>query len=225
MEPPRPPVTVSTPGGPPSSRHEPAPGPEHELGASRRVTAALAAGAVLVGLLVAVSGRGDDAPDDASADAPDASGRGVPLVVPQRVPGVAAMVSLGPAPGDRLLVQPLRVEVELSPVGRGVPGAPPPSQTDVELQAVTARGFAVRLDGPPLPRVLADTLVLAEPRTVVLDVEAVVSDCSVEPQAQRQLVLRVRSRFTEGSVRAVVQPEVVRALDRLVSRTCRRPRG
>ncbi len=223
MEPPRPPVTVSTPGGPPQGPHEPAPERDAPGASSRRVAGALAAAAVLVGLLVAVSGRGDGA--DVPADPPATSSTDRPLPRPQRVPGVGATVSLGAAPGERLLVQPLRVEIALSPVGRGVPGAPPPSQRDVVLQGLTARGFAVRLDGPPLPRVLADTLTLAQPRVVVLDVDAAVSDCSVETQAQRQLVLRVRSRFSQGSVRAAVQPEVVRALDRLVSRTCRRPRG
>jgi hypothetical protein len=55
---------------------------------------------------------------------------------------------------------------------------------------------------------------------------AVVDDCSIEPQARRDVVLTVRTGAgPDGAVRAVVDEDVVRALDRLVSRTCRRPRG
>ena len=51
-------------------------------------------------------------------------------------------------------------------------------------------------------------------------------DCAGEPQAPRGIVLTVRTGAgPDRTVRAVSDPDVARALDRLVSRTCGRPRG
>ena len=105
-------------------------------------------------------------------------------------------------PGSRF-VQPLLVSVT----------APGP----VQLVDVVARGFQLRVArGTPL----------GLERRQRLRVDAVVVDCAVETSAPRRVELRVR-RGDEPVAAVVVRsdPDVVRALDRLVARTCRRPRG
>lgn len=103
--------------------------------------------------------------------------------------------------------------------------AEPSALTLVDL---AARGFQLRLVGGALPQRLADVGRFGSGLTqqVPLLVDAVVVDCSVEVGAPRRITLSVRRG--DGPVGTVVvasDPEVVRALDRLVSRTCRRPRG
>jgi hypothetical protein len=135
------------------------------------------------------------------------------------VAGVAAAVEVGPAAGRSRFVEPLVVTVVLQ-AG--------PAAGRLELLAVEARGFALRVAGGT-PRALGDPDrrrrgMLTE--VVRLLVDAVVTDCAVDAQAQRTVALRVRpADGPVGVVPAPGDPEVVRALDRLVSRTCRRPRG
>lgn len=141
-------------------------------------------------------------------------------------PDISATASLAGAATDEPYVQRLTLTVDLPAfVGGGVSGGRLPGD-EVLLVGARARGFAVEPDDPrplvPLGRFgRADT-----GRSTTLPATVAVVDCSVETQARRDIVLTVRTGGgPDGDVRAVADADVVRALDRLVSRTCRRPRG
>ncbi len=91
----------------------------------------------------------------------------------------------------------------------------------VRLLGLTGRGFTVEPVDVELP-------LLAPPEATGLafDVEVLVNDCGVEPSAPRRLDLAVQRRDSPAAALAATSnPDVVRALDRLVAVTCGRPRG
>lgn len=91
----------------------------------------------------------------------------------------------------------------------------------LRLLGITGRGFSIQPVGVDLP-------LLLEPGSTGAPfvLEVLVNDCVVEPSAPRRLDLAVqRADRPPASVPARSDPDVVRALDRLVARTCGRPRG
>ena len=142
--------------------------------------------------------------------------------------GITATASLAGAPTDQPYVQRLVLTVDLPAFdGRGDSGGRLLGD-EVLLLDVSARGFTLETDDPrsPLPLGRFGRSTSGRSTTVPLAATAVVDDCSVEPQARRDIVLTVATgEGPDGVVQAASEPEVVRALDRLVSRTCRRPRG
>ena len=215
---PGPPVTVVVPGsagraadvltaGPPAPRRPPLP-------RGQRWTAAAAAVVLLGGLVtVARAGAAPPSPQPAPARLP----------APVAVPGVAASLTpVGPVrqPGELVARFALAVTVEaIAP--RGDSGSPS-ARDAVVLQALTARGFVVDLVGADLPLEVAGS----RQRTQMgFEVEVRVTDCSVDTQAPRQLALDVSRSDARGTLRVLTSADVVAVLDRLVSRSCRRPRG
>ena len=217
---PPPPITVTIPGqgaapaellavGPPAPARA-APRPSRGV----RVVGALGAAVLAAGALAAQDLRNRPAP---------------PFVLPPTVSvsGVSA-TSSAVRERSRPLVQRLVLTVQLEPAtGRG-DGGGGPQPGDLVLNAVEVRGFGVRLAQAQLPVVLGDVdrrgSGMAE--NIDVDVEVAVSDCAIEPSAQRRLVLQVRrGDGPVGPVTVMSPPDVVRALDRLVARTCNRPRG
>ena len=208
-----PPVTVVVPGrgavpgellavGPPADESAPR-GP---VPRSRWV--ALAAVVVLGAGVVQV----------ATYDVPPAA----PAVPPPPVSGVtAAAVQVRGLVGGPLVERfGLTVEVALRG-GRGDSGSPS-EQDAVSLLGVTGRGFFLELVGAALP------LEVPLDRTggrLALEATAQVSDCAIDSQAQRTLELQVQQGARTGEVKVAVDGDVVRLLDRLVARSCRRPRG
>jgi len=133
----------------------------------------------------------------------------------------AAAVDAG-RPGGPLLERfGLLVRVAPPPV-RGDSGSPS-EQDQVALLAVTGRGFFLETVGAPLPAPLGP--LDRSGGSVRFDLQAQVSDCAIDSQAQRTLELQVQQGPRTGEVKVSVDGEVVRLLDRLVARTCRRPRG
>ena len=130
---------------------------------------------------------------------------------------------------ERPLVTRLALDVVVSDAapGRGDSGGSP-EPTPLRLVDVTGRGFQVRLLGGGYPLTLGEFGRFGSGlRTVIpLGLEVVVADCSVDVGAQRRLTLVLRS--ADGPVATVdaqSNPAVTRALDDLVRRSCRRPRG
>jgi hypothetical protein len=159
-------------------------------------------------------------------DQPDAPVR--PTVLPQRLglPGVTASVALVE---DAPLVTRLTVvvAVDLGATGRGDTGGAVAPES-LQLLGLSGRGFALQPVGATLPLRLQDVGRFGSglPVVVPVPVEVVVADCSVNILAPRRIELSLRRG--NGPVRTVAvasRPAVVRALDGLVSRTCRRPRG
>lgn len=216
MEPAPPPITVTVAGqtaapaellagGPPPPRRPPVPGPQRAL--------ALAVCAVLgAGLLVAH--------DQRTAPPP-------PVALPPGVGVAGVSATAERAPGGTDAVERLRLTVLLqAATGRGDSGGSPDAGP-LRLLDVMARGFQVRLPGS-LPRRIGE----GERQSaggvlrVPLAAEVVVTDCSVETGAPRSLRLQLRrGDGPVGTVLVSSTPQVVRALDRLVQRTCRRPRA
>ena len=212
-----PPVTVTAPGSgsPPPDRLE---------GARRRsrpvrpaLVLVLLAAAALVGTATV---RGDGTP--APGPEPVLTGP-APLTATS---GITATASLAGAPTDQPYVQRLALTVDLPAFdGRSDSGGRLLGD-EIQLVAVRVRGFTVEPDEPGAPLPLGRFGRATGGRSTTVPLEAVVDDCSVEPQARRDVVLTVRTgEGPDGVVRAVVGADVVRALDRLVSRVCRRPRG
>lgn len=213
-----PPVTVTAPGagGPPPDVLEQAPSNGRRAGPA--AVLALLAVAVLVG--AAVLGGGSGAPAPPQRPAPPPPARTV-------TSGITATASLAGAATDDPYVQRLTLTVDLPAFdGRGDSGGRLLGD-EVLLVDVRVRGFTVEPDDPraPLPLGRFGRSTSGRSTTVPLAVTAVGDDCPVEPQPRRDLVLTVRTGDgPEGVVRATADAEVVRALDRLVGRTCR-PRG
>lgn len=215
------PVTVTTPGGGAgpgevlSSGRPPRPGPPRAVsGLAAAATAVLAAG-----LLVAQHVR-------RPTEAPRAAAPVPPFSRPVADDGITATATLGGAPTGQMYTQRLTLTVVLEPYdGRGEPGLRLLGD-EVALVDVRLRGFAVVPDDRRTPVPLGRFGRSNVGRATTVPLEASLTDCSIEPQARRDIVVLLRSG--EGPVEqlgAAVQPELVRALDRVVSRTCRRPRG
>ena len=208
-------MTVTAPGddGPPPDVLEGAPPPSRR----RWPTAALVLVAVVVLGAAAVGGGGEE-----------------PVVAPppaQEPPrtvtsGISATASLAGAPTDGQYAQRLTLTVDLPAFdGRSDSGGRLLGD-EVLLVETRVRGFTVEPDDPrsavPLGRFGRSN----RGRSTTVPATVVVDDCSIEPQARRDIVLTVRTgEGPDGTVRAVADADVVRALDRLVGRTCRRPRG
>lgn len=207
-------MTVTAPGrgGPPPDLLEGAPA------AARRPWPTVALGLVAVAVLgsVAVRGAGESPGPPPATSAP-------PRTVTS---GITASASLAGAATDQPYAQRLTITVELPAFdGRSDSGGRLLGD-EVVLVDARVRGFTVEPDDPrpavPLGRFGRSTT----GRSTTLPATVVVDDCAIEPQARRDIVLTVRTGAgPEGAVRAVADADVVRALDRLVSRTCRRPRG
>ncbi len=106
----------------------------------------------------------------------------------------------------------LAVLVELD--GSAAPGP-------LRLLGFTGRGFWIEPVDVELP-----LLVVPGATGTAFEIDVLVNDCGVEPSAPRRLDLAVqRADRPAASAPAKSDPDVVRALDRLVSRTCGRPRG
>jgi hypothetical protein len=213
---PAPPVTVTIPGrgaapaevlavGDPAPRRPPLP---------PRLRALTAAVLLVLGSGVAA------AVDQRSVEPP-------PPVPPQAgFPGVTARAQLDE---QRELVTLLQLEVVVAGGGTGqgdTGGDTEPEQ--LRLVDVTARGFSIQLVGRAVPLVLGEIGRFGSglQYVVPLGAEVVVSDCSVEVGAQRRItVLLRRGDGPTRPVRVDTGTAVVRALDDLVRRTCRRPRG
>ena len=98
-----------------------------------------------------------------------------------------------------------------------------PVAEQVTLVAVTGRGLFVELADTPLPVEIGPPA-----RTgagMAFEVAAQVSSCEVDRRGQRLLSLRVRQGSRTGEVQVTVDGGVVRLLDRLFLRTCRRSVG
>lgn len=209
-----PPVTVTAPGygGPPPDVLEGAP----VRSGRPRSTAVLAVLALTVLGAAVVGGRSTAPPAPRSTPvAPEATDAA----------GITATASLAGAPTDEPYAQRLTLTVDLPPLdGEGAAGRM--RGDEAALVEVQVRGFTVRPDDAREVLPLGRFGVADRGRSTTVPATAVVADCSIETQARRDIVLTVRTGAgPEGSVRAVAEPDVVRALDRLVSRTCRRPRG
>jgi hypothetical protein len=149
--------------------------------------------------------------------------RPVPLV---GFPGVTARAQVEEQ-GPLVTRIALEVVVAGGSTGQGDTGGPAEAE-QLRLVDVTARGFQVRLVGRSAPLVLGPIGRFGSglQYVVPLGAEVVVVDCSVEVGAQRRLTMLVRRG--DGPARPVrvdVGTAFVRALDDLVRRTCRRPRG
>ena len=102
-------------------------------------------------------------------------------------------------------------------------GGSPPVAEQVTLVAVTGRGLSVELAGAPLP---VDVGPPAQPGAAMeFEVSVQVSSCEVDRRGQRLMALQVRQGSRTGEVQVTVDGGVVRLLDRLVLRTCRRSFG
>ena len=210
-------MTVTAPGagGPPSDLLERSPAPSRRpwTAAVLTVVAAVVLGAAVVGGV-----------DEPAPVPPQAAPAPPPLITPTS--GITASASLAGAPTDQQYAQRFTLTVHLPPFdGRGDSGGRLLGD-EVVLVGVRTRGFTVEPDDSrpllPLGRFGRTT----SGRSTTVPVTALVDDCSVEPQARRDIVLTVRTGDgPDGTVRARADRAVVRALDRLVSRACRRPRG
>lgn len=140
--------------------------------------------------------------------------------------GLTATATLSGARTDEPYVQRLTLTVVLEPYdGRSDSGARLLGD-EVALHEVRVRGFAVQPDDRRTPIPLGRFGRARVGRATTVSLAAAVADCALESQARRDVEVRVRTG--EGPVevlRAAVQPELVRALDRVFSRSCRRPRA
>ena len=212
-----PPITVTVPGrgdagaellatGPPAPPRPPVP-------PALRRQALVVLAVLAAGVLAAVDLR-------ARPPAPAV----LPVVPPVRGVTVSAAVS---AEEPFVVRIDLLLVVDEPQAGRGDTGGEA-EPVLLRLTDVVARGFSLRpLDGP-VPRTLAEVgrFASGSPLAVAVGLEAVVTDCSIDVGAQRTLSLSLRRG--DGPVGRLVvpaRPPVVAALDGLVSRTCRRPRG
>ena len=211
-----PPVTVTAPG---SGR----PPPDLPDRAVARPRAGGPAG-VLALLAVVVVGAGVIGGGGTTAPAPGPAPSGPPART--ATSGITATASLAGAATDQPYVQRLALTVDLPASDGRSDGGGRPRGDEVQLVDVRVRGFSVQADSSGAPVPLGRFGRSTEGRSTTVPVEAVVVDCSVDTQAPRDVDLTVRAgEGPDGTVRAATDADVVRALDRLVSRTCRRPRG
>lgn len=117
--------------------------------------------------------------------------------------------------------------VDGSATGRGDTNGPTEPE-QLRLLDITARGFQFRLVDRSTPLVLGPVGRFASglPYAVQLQADVVVVTCSVDVRAPRDI--RAVVRQDDGPTAQVLvgkDADVVRALDDLVRRTCRRPRG
>lgn len=158
--------------------------------------------------------------------AADLRDRPEPLPVVGAVRGVTASAAVADEQEGVVRID-LLLTVAEPDAGRGDTGGES-EPVLLRLTDVTARGFELRPVDGPVPRTLADVGRFASgtPVAVAVAVDAVVTDCSVEVGEQRTVTLSLRRG--DGPVQRLAvpsRPAVVRALDGLVSRSCRRPRG
>jgi hypothetical protein len=199
-----PPVTVTAPGS------GAAPPDVLEAAPARPARLRLAAGLGVLAVAVVGAAVGLGGSDPASR----------PALERTPASGITATASLAGAPTDDPYTQRMTLVIDL-------PAADGPGEgAEVGLVDVRLRGFSVERDDArevlPLGRFgRAD-----RGRSTTVPVTALLEDCSIEPQARRDIDLTLRTGDgPDGAVRAVVEADVVRALDRLVGRACRRPRG
>lgn len=154
--------------------------------------------------------------------------RPVPANVPAAAtfPGVRA-TAVVQREGEFVARLGLDVMVEGSATGRGDTNGPTEPE-QLRLLDITARGFQFRLVGRSTPLVLGATGRFASglPYAAQLEADVVVGTCSVDINAPRDI--RAVVRQDDGPRAEVVvekNADVVRVLDDLVRRTCRRPRG
>ena len=179
---------------------------------------------VLALLGLVVLGAGVVLGGGSTAPAPDPAPPGPPAR--DTTPGITATASLAGAATDQPYVQRLALTVDLPASDGGLGSGAGLVGTEVQLVGVRVRGFAVEADDAGAPVPLGRFGRSTDGRATTVPVQAVVVDCSVETQARRDIVLTVRTGDgPDGLVRIAADADVVRALDRLVSRTCRRPRG
>jgi len=197
--PPAPPITIRVPGaGPPPPEPEPH-GASESVGRPprRRLVAALAALGLLATVAVTAA-RSEPLSDTSSAE------------------GVTAGVSLAGRPqrGAQSVRLQLDVAVEPQKVGND-------SDRRLTVFGMGAQGFGIVLT-PPTPLVVPGD----DGVGVMVFAEVSVADCAVEPSAPRALEVWVRrGSRAQAELVADSDPDVVRALDRLVARICNRPRG
>lgn len=145
---------------------------------------------------------------------------------PSAAAGVTATARLDQEqPGSVRLA--LRVVVAVEETGRGDTNGPDEPER-LRLVEISARGYRTRVVERALPLRLADVGRYGSGlrQVVPLGLDVVVGDCAVDPRAPRTLTLRLQRDATPaGAVVVATGPEVVRALDDLVRRACRRPRG
>jgi hypothetical protein len=121
----------------------------------------------------------------------------------------------------------LEIAVPGTETGRGDTNGPSEPE-QLRLVDLRGRGFALRLLGSSTPLVLGEVgrFGSGRPYVVPLRVGVVVVDCSVEVNAPRALRLSLRrGAGPAGPVLVQADPAVVRALDDLVRRSCRRSGG
>lgn len=236
MDPVPPRVTVSIPGrsGSPAELLTGGPPPRERAPVPRWVRPVAAAAGVLALTAFALGqGRDAGAPPAASATPEPSAARtaartDAARAAPDPGPrGIGAAVTLRRVGPDAPYVERVTLTVTL----RGAdlqghrPGSPPGQR--ITLLEVAAPAFQVSFPGRPPPvalRVLDPTS--TEVVVVALAADVVVSDCALEPLAQRRFALRLRRGDGPPELlHAQVSPPVVRVLDRLVSRTCRRTPG
>jgi hypothetical protein len=212
-----PPVTVTAPGSQAAVPDLLAGAPERS-GRVRPAVVLAVVGALVLGAAVLQGG---------SASAPPPAPRPT-TALPEAgsTAGITASASLAGAATDEPFAQRLTLVVDLPPLDAAAGSDGRVLGDEAALLGVRLRGFAVRLDDEREALPLGRFGVASRGRSTTLPGTAVVVDCSIEPQARRDIVLFVRSGTgPPGVVRVVAESEVVRALDRLVGRTCRRPRG
>lgn len=141
-------------------------------------------------------------------------------------PGITARAQIEQ---ERELVTRIRLVIVVAggATGRGDTGGPAEPE-QLRLVDLAARGFQVRLTGASTPLALGEVGRFSSglQYDVPLRAEVAVADCSVEVGAQRRITLMLRRG--DGPARPVAVDagsELVRALDDLVRRSCRRPRG
>lgn len=196
--PPAPPVTIRVPGAGPPPELEPESASNTVDRSPRRRLVVLA---VVLGVLATVAvttGRSDPLPGTSSAQ------------------GISAKVVLAGRPPRGAQSVRLQLDVGVEPLTVG-------SASDRRLTVfgMGARGFGIVLT-PPTPLVVPGD----DGVGVMVFAEVSVADCAVEQSAPRALQVWVRrGSRAQAELVADSDPDVVRALDRLVARICNRPRG
>lgn len=145
-----------------------------------------------------------------------------PPVISASIRGVSATVTL---PEQSFTDAPLRLRLNFSlTLADGGDSGAPSAPDAVRLLDIVGKGFQVRLPQGAFPMTLGPPARTAQ--TYDLQLNVVVSDCATGFLEPRRLDVQVQRPGQEpASVPAEVSPEAIRALDRLVGTTCRRPRG